>query len=177
MLAVAAAMLLELSSTLASSAPTSFDTTLSFPDLSRELHTPSAWQFQLGYLLNSELDLPARIHMLDRAVGLGTLLDLVRVQVLDSSVWVHCGFVDGAVVEWCSPSDSFVASLEAIARDIEAMRAEENTFKSAVELEEGHRRRTRHQHTQSLEPATLGRKSWAHKRQKSFLHTIVSAVG
>ncbi|KAF6751116.1 hypothetical protein DFP72DRAFT_499068 [Ephemerocybe angulata] len=187
-------MLLELyppdSSSLAS---TAFNVHLAFSDLQHGLSTPLAWTAQLSTLLHSELDLPTQQHMLDRAVGVGALLEGVRVEILkdeasdELGVRVHCQFADFTSVDWCIPAADcgseearrFVCALEAILGDIQAMRAEEEKFKMAVELEEQRREvrhTTRHQHTQSMEPVSVGRK-WAHKRQKSFLQSIVSAVG
>jgi len=196
-------MLLELCPPPGDSAhPTPFRLHLAFTELSHNLPNPAGWTAQLHTLpipdTNRDFIPPFNLHLLDRAVGLTTLLESVRIDLCRDDVGsagnlgvrIQCTLVDSRVVEWRVGSDAdeesmrLVRAFEYILGDVEALGLEEQKRRLAAQYEEqkrqsqmeGQQGARRRQSSFSSEPASIGKKS-THKRQRSFLHTLVSAMG
>ncbi|KAF9563827.1 hypothetical protein CPC08DRAFT_305841 [Agrocybe pediades] len=71
---------------------------LSFADLPPGLPTPAAWTAQLAQLMLEDLEVPATLHSLDRAVGVSSLLEEVELDIALGEV--RCRFIDGKVESW-----------------------------------------------------------------------------
>lgn len=201
----------------------SFRLYLDFPDFTHGHPNPLAWSTQLSSLLQHELDLPRSMHMLDRAVGLTTLIESVRFDLRNARsdnsegpglTNIRCEFVDGGVIDWAVPLNfsnndnvsgknlsPFLKVLQSILNDVHAMRLEEERAKLALQLEQQvHDQQNQASASSSVGPSLGLAKRFSvsvmrhsssmpsmsgdhvittrsHKRQKSFLQSIVSAVG
>ncbi|EAU83955.2 hypothetical protein CC1G_09837 [Coprinopsis cinerea okayama7 len=177
----------------------SFRLFIDFADFTHGHPNPLAWSSQLSTLLQHELDLPRSMHMLDRAVGLTTLLESVRFDLRNSRsgdnegpglTHVRCEFVDGGVVEWTvplsvngsNPGDSqlppFLKVLHGILKDIQSMRLEEERSKLALQYEQqAHQRNGSVSHSTSsstVGPSLARRFTVSVMRQSNSMSAISS---
>ncbi|KAF4613059.1 hypothetical protein D9613_011065 [Agrocybe pediades] len=169
---------------------------LSFADLPPGLPTPAAWTAQLAQLMLEDLEVPATLHSLDRAVGVSSLLEEVELDIALGEV--RCRFIDGKVESWgfwegvtsssiCQWDGSaygkrLTNALESIIRDVNESTLEDERAARERELEK--EKADSRRRSMSVSTTTSGAKSSApngkvsrHKKQRSFFMQIVSCVG
>lgn len=131
------------------------------------LPIPQSYINSLQVLSQHDLDPPTSIHMLDRSVGLISLLHEVLFDLSSfkdkSRTVVKCTFIDGEVQEWTISDEKCVEDLGGVLRDVgwSAMRAK---------VEEYERTGGAAQATPSPPP----RPTKKHKKQRSLLMSLVA---
>lgn len=124
---------------------------------------------QLQVLSQHDLDSPNCVHMLDKAVGVISLLHEV---LFDLSSFkdkrraaVKCTFIDGEVQEWTIVNEKCVEDLSGVLRDVgwSAMQAKVEEYE-------------RSSRTAQVNPAPPVPTTKKHKKQKSLLMSLVAYV-
>jgi len=169
---------------------------LSFADLPPGLPTPAAWTAQLAQLMLEDLEVPATLHSLDRAVGMTSLLEEVELDIALGEI--RCRFIDGKVESWGfwdgitsagvgqtggnQYGKKLISALESIVKDVNESTLEDDRAARDRECEK--EQVGRRNSSMSVSTTTSAGKTSVpiskvsrHKKQRSFFMQIVSCVG
>ncbi|KAG5650980.1 hypothetical protein H0H81_010327 [Sphagnurus paluster] len=139
-----------------------------FEDLEPDLPNPLSWTTLLQNLRRDELEIPARVHALDKSAGIISLLEDVTFDLSTNAI--SCRFLDGSVEHLPFAGARCVKALQRIILDVNESSLHIDREREEEKMRELEKERKR------LELTSPPTKVTRHKKQRSLLMTLVASI-